>query len=62
MNEKHYGISAVEGNDLREDVMQIEERDQSEESEECDQSMKIPRRLNDGTGVDRLEISFDGKS
>ena len=62
MNEKHYGISAAEGNDLREDVMQIEERDQSEESEECDQSMKIPRRLNDGTSVDRLEISFDGKS
>ena len=62
MNEKHYGISAAEGNDLREDAMQIEERDQSEESEECDQSMKIPRRLNYGTGVDRLEISFDGKS
>ena len=44
MNEKHYGISAVEGNDLREDVMQIEERDQSEESEECDKSMELPRR------------------
>ena len=42
--------------------MKIEERNQSEESEERDQSMERPIISNYGTGVDRLEISFDGKS
>ena len=41
--------------------MQREERDQYEDSEERDQSMENPRRLNSGTGVYRLEMSFDGK-
>ena len=41
--------------------MQSEERDQSEEIEERDQSMKHPRRSNYGTGVDRQGMSFDEK-
>ena len=41
--------------------MQSEELNQHEEIYENDQSMERPRISNSGTGVDRLEMSFDGK-
>ena len=41
--------------------MQIEECNKYEENEERYQSMKSLIWSNAGTGVDRLEISFDGK-
>ena len=41
--------------------MQSEESDQYEENEERNQSMERPRRSDSGTGVDRLEMIFDGK-
>ena len=53
MNETNDGIIVEEENDLGEDAIQIEEHDQS---------MELPRISNSGTGVDRLEMSFDGKS
>ena len=62
MIEKSDGISAAEGNDLGKDAMKIEERDKYEESEVRGQSMEHPRISNAGTGVDTLEMNFDGKS
>ena len=38
--------------------MKSEERGQSEEIEEHDQSMEFTKGSNSGTGVDRLEMSF----
>ena len=61
MNEKNDGISAAEGNDLGKGTMQREERDQYEECAEHEKSMERPRGSNYGIGVDRLEMSFDGK-
>ena len=61
MNEKNYGISAAEENDLREYEIQSEERYQYEKSEDYDQSIEHTRGSNYGTGVDRPEMSFDGK-
>ena len=62
MNEKNYGISAAEENDLGEYAIQSEERYQYEKSEDYDQSTEHTRGSNYGTGVDRPEMSFDGKS
>ena len=42
--------------------MNIEQRDQYEEIQERDQSMKRPTISNTGTGLGRLEISFDVES
>ena len=61
MNEKNDVIITVEGNYLGVDIMQSEERDEYEESEKREQSMEIMRRANSGTGMDRLEMIFDGK-
>ena len=61
MNETNGVISAEEGNYLGKDTMQSEEHKKYEESEDRDQSMDRPRISKDGTDVDRLEISFDGK-
>ena len=41
--------------------MQSEDRDKSDESEDHYQPMELPSRYNSGTGVDRLEISFNVK-
>ena len=62
MNETNDGIRVVEGNELGEDAMQSEEYEQYEESEDHDQPMERPRRSNALTAMDRLEMSFDGKS
>ena len=58
MNETNDGIILVEGNYLGKYVMKSEQRGQSEESEEHDQSMELPIISNAGTGVDILEMSF----
>ena len=62
MNETNYGISVTKENDLGKDAIISEDCGQSDESEECDQSMERPRRPDFGKSVDRPEISFDGKT